>query len=72
MAMTDVWLNDSGHVIGGLKMFAQADQWAQEHCQSYRGYEVTDVSDVSLVYDNVASYSFGNEQDALIFMLRWR
>ena len=48
------------------------DQWAQECCASYIGYEVVDVSDVSMQWDEIGEYIFRDEQDALIFTLKFK
>ena len=45
--------------------------WAKEHCQSFKHFEVTDVSDVSIICDEIAEFQFENEQDLLMFTLRW-
>ena len=52
--------------------FEKANLWATEQCQSYIGYHVQDVSDVSYEYDHVASYGFTNPKDALLFELKWK
>lgn len=31
-----------------------------------------DVSDNSIYYDEIYTYYFGNEQDALLFTLKWK
>jgi hypothetical protein len=51
--------------------FWNANLWALEHCSSYQGHNVQDVSDVSYIYDNLALYLFEDEQDALLFRLKW-
>lgn len=45
--------------------------WAKEHCQSFENVEVIDVSDVSLICDEIIEFRFGNEQDLLMFKLKW-
>jgi len=71
--MIQVYLSDEHRGYEqGLEDFKQADAWAQENCASYAGHSVVDVSDVSLRFDTVAEYNFGQESDALIFKLRWR
>jgi hypothetical protein len=70
--MIEVYLNDSRMSYDeGELHFHNADNWAREHCQSYRGHNIQDVSDVSYVYDNVALYLFEDERDAVMFRLRW-
>jgi hypothetical protein len=51
--------------------FATIDAWARAHCTSYQGYHVQDVQDVSLQWDDLAQYRFGDEQDLVIFRLKW-
>jgi hypothetical protein len=34
--------------------------------------EVVDVSDTSYTYDIIVEYSFTNEQDKLLFILKWK
>jgi hypothetical protein len=48
------------------------DAWAQKHCDSYIGYEVVDVMDVSAVWDEIGEYQFREERDALLFTLKWK
>lgn len=70
--MIEVYLNDAGISYDFAEQhFHNADLWAREHCHSYKGHDVQDVSDVSYVYDNIALYLFGDEQDALLFRLKW-
>ena len=73
MAMVEVLVNDAksgGYEFNGY-YFAAIHQWAEEHCVSYRGMHIQDVSDVSLLWDEIAAYRFADEQDALIFKLKW-
>ena len=71
--MIEVYLNDSNMSYDFAEQhFWNANLWALEHCSSYRGHNVQDVSDVSYIYDNVALYLFEDEQDALLFRLKWQ
>lgn len=71
--MISVYLNDTGIAYERIyQHYGTADRWAREHCSSYQGYEPVDVSDVSLTNDVIAQYLFDNEQDATIFLLRWK
>lgn len=71
--MISIYLDDAGiayqHVY---KHYATVDRWAKDHCAGYRGYKTADVSDVSLTTDVIAQYTFDNEQDATIFLLKWK
>lgn len=51
--------------------FEDMANWAKEHCGSFISFEIADVSDVSLIYDEVAEFCFGNEQDLLMFKLKY-
>jgi hypothetical protein len=52
--------------------FDEAAAWASRQCPSYIDYDVQDVSDVTLVCDQVAQYRFKDPKDALLFELKWR
>ena len=52
--------------------FNEAATWAKEHCKSYIGHYIQDVSDVSYVYDHIAEYKFSDPKEAVWFELRWR
>ncbi len=68
-----VYVNDIGSA--GYEFnhpyFEEMADWAKEHCQSFKSFEITDVSDVSLIYDEIAEFVFGDEQDVLMFKLKW-
>ena len=49
--------------------FEQLDSFAHTTFGSYGGYEVVDVTDVSIYYDNVAEYKFGHELHRDMFNL---
>lgn len=55
----------------GLELFDTAAKWAQHQCRSFVSHHVQDVSDVSLMYDNIAEYRFTDPKDALLFELKW-
>jgi hypothetical protein len=70
--MIEIYLNDSKMTWEeGEQYFYEADCWASEFCQSYRGHSVQDVTDVSYIYDNIALYLFEDEKDATMFRLKW-
>jgi hypothetical protein len=56
----------------GEQLFFDAAAWARAHCVSYQGHHVQDVSDFSYIYDNVTQYLFADEQDAVLFTLKWQ
>jgi hypothetical protein len=71
--MIEVYLNDAQMGYDESEVyFHNADQWAREHCASYRGHDIQDVSDVSYQYDNIALYLFEDERDQVMFELRWK
>jgi hypothetical protein len=47
-------------------------RWALQHCQSYVWFEEQDVSDVSTQWDYIFVYYFIEEQDALMFQLKYK
>jgi hypothetical protein len=71
--MIEVYLNDTGISYDFAEQhFWNADVWAREHCRSYKGHDVRDVADFSYANDFIALYLFEDEQDALLFRLRWQ
>jgi hypothetical protein len=70
----NVYINDSGNTHGYdylSQYWINMDRWAQDHCESYQGYNAQDVSDVSLQWDEVGEYKFLEERDAMLFELKW-
>jgi hypothetical protein len=53
------------------EFFGIRDAWAQENCSSYAGFDVVDVSDNSLQWDEIAEYRFNEDRDAVLFKLKW-
>lgn len=51
--------------------FNEAASWAIEHCVSFVGHEIFDVSELSCVSDMIAEYTFDDPKDASWFLLRW-
>lgn len=51
--------------------FEEMADWAREQCKSFKSFEITDVSDVSLIWDEVAEFCFEDEQDLLMFKLKY-
>lgn len=52
--------------------FIDAALWAQDNCGSFVTYSIQDVSDHSIMFDQVAEYSFRKESDAIFFKLKWQ
>ena len=73
VSMISVLVTDSGsaNYDHNAEYFGTINEWAAEHCASYRGYRVQDVSDASLVWDEIAEYLFESEADELLFRLKW-
>jgi hypothetical protein len=72
-SMISVLVTDSGsaNYEHNAEYFGAINEWAAEHCESYRGYHVQDVADVSLVWDEIAEYLFESEVDEVLFRLKW-
>jgi hypothetical protein len=74
MNLYKVYITDSDNTQGYdylSQYWINMDQWAQEHCESYQGYDAQDVSDVSLQWDEIGEYRFLEEKDAMLFELKW-
>ena len=71
--MISVLVTDSGsaNYEHNAEYFGAINEWAADHCASYRGYRVQDVSDASLVWDEIAEYLFDSEADEVLFRLKW-
>lgn len=70
--MKVVYLNDSTIPYEKAEEhFAEAAAWARQHCASFMGYQVQDVSDVSYVNDYITEYRFNDPKDAVWFQLKW-
>ena len=70
--MTIITLNDKNkNWDQASQYYRDANSWALENCASYDGHEVIDVSDFSYEHDLLAQYTFKNEQDSFMFILRW-
>ena len=71
--MIRVYLDDTGIPYERAeKHFQDACTWAEDFCPSFEGYQVQDVSDVSLICDFVAEYIFKDAKDAEWFTLKWK
>jgi hypothetical protein len=71
--MISVLVTDSGNANyeHNTEYFGAINEWAADHCASYRGYRVQDVSDASIAWDEIAEYLFESESDELLFRLKW-
>jgi hypothetical protein len=71
--MIEVYLTDErfGNYDQARLHFIDASIWALNHCRSFAGFDIQDVSDVSLMWDQVAEYRFTDERDVTFFKLIW-
>lgn len=71
--MIEVLITDSksGGYDFNASYFINIHLWAEEFCPGYKGYQVQDVSDVSLQWDEIAAYFFEDEKSANWFRLKW-
>jgi hypothetical protein len=71
--MISVLVTDSGsaNYEHNAEYFGAINEWAADHCESYRGYRVQDVSDASYQWDEIAEYLFDSEADEVLFRLKW-
>lgn len=73
MEIIEVLISDekSGGYDNNSHYFNNIHCWAKEHCASYVGVHVQDVSDVSYQWDEIAAYTFTDEKDVVLFKLKW-
>lgn len=45
--------------------------YCQQHKLTLIKYECTDISDLSLIYDNIITFEFSNDSEILLFKLRF-
>ena len=68
-----VYLDDrSQDYDEAYRRFIDAGVWAQDNCPSFLSYSIVDVSDHTLLFDQVAEYRFREESDATFFKLKWQ
>jgi hypothetical protein len=61
--------NEAG---GAGEPFWKIKKWARANCKSFIWMEVSDVSDVSYVWDELATYYFADEKDLLMFAMKYK
>ncbi len=74
MDIIKVYLTDERHDFDYNRSrlyFIDASIWAVKHCPSFKNFDMQDVSDHSLIYDQIAEYEFTDPRDVLWFKLRW-
>lgn len=71
--MTTVILADTPDESYGdaRRRFLEAHLWSSEHCESYTGYDIVEVADLSTAHDLMCEYRFEDERDLVFFRLRW-
>jgi hypothetical protein len=52
--------------------FVAMKSWAAVNCESFITMQVADVSDVSMAHDYMAEFTFNNDSDVVLFILRWK
>ena len=52
--------------------FWKIKKWCLSHCKSYVWFDVTDVSDASGLWVEIAAYWFHYEKDAVMFTLKYK
>ncbi len=71
--MISVYLGDEGVPYDNAEAhFRNIAEWAKDQCPSFAGYNMQDVSDVSLANDYVTVYLFNDKKDAEWFTLKWK
>lgn len=70
--MKIVYLDDANMSYEDAEIhFDEAASWAKEHCVSFVGHDILDISDLSYVSDMIAEYKFSDPKDAAWFKLKW-
>ena len=64
--ITDVDCEQAGEPFWKIK------KWCLAHCKSYVWFDITDVSDASYQWDEIASYYFYDSRDAIMFTLKYK
>lgn len=70
-----VYLTDANHNLDYNNMrlyFIDAAIWATKYCNSFKHFDILEVSDVSTAYDQICEYEFTDERDVFMFKLRWQ
>lgn len=63
----------SDNDIGGSgEAFMTVKKWCTDHCKSFVWMDITDVSDSSYIWDEIASFYFRDSRDAIIFTLKYK
>lgn len=71
--MITVYLTDEKIEYNEARVFFKdCESWAREHCESFIQMECLEMSDFSLVYDQMATYEFTDEKDAFWFTTAWQ
>ena len=52
--------------------FWKIKKWCMKHTKSYVWMEITDVSDNSYLWDEIAAFYFHDSRDAVMFTLKYK
>ena len=64
--ITDIDSKDAGEPFWKIK------KWCRANCKSFIWFDITDVSDASYQWDEIASYYFYDSRDAVMFTLKYK
>ena len=58
---------------GGMgEAFWKIKKWCKEYCKSFVWMDVTDVSDSSYQWDEIAAFYFYDSRDAVMFTIKYK
>jgi hypothetical protein len=66
-----VLITDNDATAAG-EPFWKIKKWCLVHCHSYIWFDITDVSDTSGLWDEIAAFWFHDEKDAVMFTLKYK
>jgi hypothetical protein len=52
--------------------FWKIKKWCRANCKSFVWFDITDVSDASYNWDEIAAYYFYDSRDAVMFTLKYK
>jgi hypothetical protein len=52
--------------------FWKIKKWCRANCKSFVWFDITDVSDASYHWDEIAAYYFYDSRDAIMFTLKYK
>jgi hypothetical protein len=66
-----VLITDNDATAAG-EPFWKIKKWCLAHCKSYVWFDITDVSDNSYLWDEIAAFYFTDERDVMMFTLKYK